>query len=55
MCKELDVVFPKQLEAPKQQKSYVLTPLVTFRELMDNVDKMQVCCQVAIVMYTFTE
>lgn len=43
MCKELDVLFPKQLAAaPKQQKSLVLTPLITFKELMDNVEKMQV-------------
>ena len=46
MCKELDMVFPKQLEDPKQQKSYMLTPLVTFKELVNNVDKMQVWCQV---------
>lgn len=41
MCKELDVLFPKQSADPKQ-KSLVMTPLITFKDLMDNVDKMQV-------------
>ena len=48
MCKELDILFPKQLADPLKQKSFVLTPLLTFKELMDNVEKMQVsavlCC-----------
>ena len=43
MCKELDLLFPKQLADPMQQRSLVLTPLLTFKELMDNVEKMQVC------------
>lgn len=43
VCKELDIVFPKQSADPMQQRSLVLTPLVTFKELMDNVEKMQVC------------
>ena len=48
MRKELNVLFPKQLLDLKQQKSLTLTPLVSFKELMDNVDKMEV---VAMVMY----
>ena len=53
MCRELDVLFPKQLADPIQQKSFVLTPLLTFKELMDNVEKMQVsavlCCHGDVV------
>ena len=36
------MLFPKQLADPKQRKSVVLTPLLTFKELMDNVEKIQV-------------
>ena len=42
MCKELDLLFPKQLPDVKRQRSLILTPLVTFKELMNNVDEMQV-------------
>jgi len=49
MCKEWDASFPKELVDPKQHKNLVLlTPLVTFKNLMDNVDKMQVLCDILL-------